>query len=99
MKRLLIIDGQNMFIRLCHVSPIDINGAPIGGVTGFMRSHRRKFAEPTLTVAIWEIQADHKRREKNKNYKVGRQLLATSTPCFSEEERENKYLMVKLTEY
>ncbi len=39
MKRLLIIDGQNMFIRNYVMSPqLDINGNPLGGLTGFMRS-------------------------------------------------------------
>ena len=50
MKRLLIIDGQNMFIRNYVMSPqLDINGHPIGGLTGFMRSLQKEVrrAKPT----------------------------------------------------
>ena len=107
MKRLLIIDGQNMFIRNYVMSPqLDINGNPIGGLTGFMRSLQKEVraAKPDRVAVCWEGPGgSQKRREKNKNYKVGRKApklnreYEFSTP---EEERENKYeQLVRLIEY
>jgi DNA polymerase-1 len=107
MKRLLIIDGQNMFIRNYVMSPqLDINGNPIGGLTGFMRSLQKEVrrAKPDRVVVCWEGPGGSQaRREKNKNYKVGRKAprlnreYEFATP---EAERENKYdQLLKLTEY
>jgi len=107
MKRLLIIDGQNMFIRNYVMSPqLDINGNPIGGLTGFMRSLQKEVrrAKPDRVVVCWEGPGGSQaRREKNKNYKVGRKApklnreYEFATP---EAERENKYdQLMKLTEY
>jgi len=107
MKRLLIIDGQNMFIRNYVMSPqLDINGNPIGGLTGFMRSLQKEVrrAKPDRVAVCWEGPGgSQKRREKNKNYKLGRKaprLNREYTFATPEEERENKYSqLVKLTEY
>ncbi len=107
MKRLLIIDGQNMFIRNYVMSPqLDINGAPIGGLTGFMRSLQKEVrrAKPDRVAICWEGPGgSQKRRERNKNYKLGRKaprLNREYTFATPEEERENKYSqLVKLTEY
>ena len=107
MKRLLIIDGQNMFIRNYVMSPqLDINGSPIGGLTGFMRSLQKEVrrAKPDRVAICWEGPGgSQKRREKNKNYKLGRKaprLNREYTFATPEEERENKYSqLVKLTEY
>ena len=107
MKRLLIIDGQNMFIRNYVMSPqLDINGNPIGGLTGFLRSLQKEVrrAKPDRVVVCWEGPGgSQKRREKNKNYKLGRKaprLNREYTFATPEEERENKYTqLVRLTEY
>jgi len=107
MKRLLIIDGQNMFIRNYVMSPqLDINGNPIGGLTGFMRSLQKEVrrAKPDRVVVCWEGPGgSQSRREKNKNYKLGRKApklnreYEFATP---EAERENKYdQLLRLTEY
>jgi len=107
MKRLLVIDGQNMFIRNYVMSPqLDANGNPIGGLTGFLRSLQKEIrrAKPDRVVVAWEGPGgSQKRREKNKNYKVGRKApklnreYEFATP---EEERENKYeQVIRLTEY
>ena len=107
MKRLLIIDGQNMFIRNYVMSPqLDINGNPIGGLTGFMRALQKEVrrAKPDRVVVCWEGPGGSQaRREKNKNYKLGRKApklnreYEFATP---EAERENKYdQLMKLTEY
>ena len=107
MKRLLIIDGQNMFIRNYVMSPqLDINGNPIGGLTGFLRSLQKEIrrAKPDRVVVAWEGPGGSlSRREKNKNYNLGRKApklnreYEFSTP---EQERENKYeQVIRLTEY
>tara|TARA_R110002110_G_scaffold63158_7_gene175788 strand:- start:445 stop:1398 length:954 start_codon:yes stop_codon:yes gene_type:complete len=107
MKRLLIIDGQNMFIRNYVMSPqLDINGSPIGGLTGFMRSLQKEVrrAKPDRVAICWEGPGGSQaRREKNKNYKVGRKAPKLNREykfATSEEERENKYeQVIRLTEY
>jgi 5'-3' exonuclease len=96
-----------MFIRNYVMSPqLDINGNPIGGLTGFMRSLQKEVrrAKPDRVVVAWEGPGGSQaRREKNKNYKVGRKApklnreYEFATP---EAERENKYdQLMKLTEY
>ena len=107
MKRLLIIDGQNMFIRNYVMSPqLDANGSPIGGLTGFLRSFQKEIrrAKPDRVVIAWEGPGGSQaRREKNKNYKLGRKAPKLNREYeFSspEEERENKYeQVIRLTEY
>jgi 5'-3' exonuclease len=85
---------------------LDINGNPIGGLTGFMRSLQKEVrrAKPDRVAICWEGPGgSQKRREKNKNYKLGRKaprLNREYTFATPEEERENKYSqLVKLTEY
>jgi DNA polymerase-1 len=107
MKRLLIIDGMNCFVRNYVVSPqLDINGKPIGGLTGFLRSIQKEIrrAKPDRVVIAWEGPGGSQaRREKNKNYKLGRKAPKLNREYeFSspEEERENKYeQVIRLTEY
>jgi len=107
MKRLLIIDALNMFLRNYVMSPqLDINGKPVGGLTGFMRSLQKEVrrAKPDRVVICWEGPGgSQKRREKNKNYKVGRKAPRLNRVYdfeSPEEERENKYAqIVRLTEY
>jgi len=107
MKRLLIIDGQNMFIRNYVMSPqLDINGNPIGGLTGFMRSLQKEVrrAKPDRVIVCWEGPGGSQaRREKNKNYKVGRKAPKLNREyefANPDEERENKYeQIIRLTEY
>tara|TARA_R110000772_G_scaffold52250_1_gene119857 strand:- start:945 stop:1898 length:954 start_codon:yes stop_codon:yes gene_type:complete len=107
MKRLLIIDGMNCFVRNYVVSPqLDIEGKPIGGLTGFLRSIQKEIrrAKPDRVVIAWEGPGGSQaRREKNKNYKLGRKAPKLNREYeFSspEEERENKYeQVIRLTEY
>jgi len=107
MKRLLLIDGMNMFIRNYVMSPqLDGNGNPIGGVTGFLRSLQKEVrnAKPDKVVVAWEGPGGSQRRkEKNKNYKAGRKpprLNREYEFATPEAERENKYeQLMRLTEY
>jgi 5'-3' exonuclease len=96
-----------MFIRNYVMSPqLDANGNPIGGLTGFMRSLQKEVrrAKPDRVAICWEGPGGSQaRREKNKNYKVGRKppkLNREYEFATPEEERENKYeQVIRLTEY
>ena len=107
MKRLLIIDAANMFIRNYVMSPqLDVNGKPIGGLTGFMRSLQKEVrrAKADRVIIAWEGPGgSQSRKEKNKNYKAGRKPPKLNRQYefnTEDEERENKYQqMVRLTEY
>ena len=97
MKRLLIIDGQNMFIRNYVLSPaMDLNGNPIGGVAGFLKSLQKEIREtnPDQVIVCWEGPGGSaKRRSVNKNYKVGRKaprLNREFQMTSVEEEKVNK---------
>ena len=76
MKRLMIVDGQNQFMRSYIVNPtLTYNGEPCGGVVGFLQS-MNKFCDqisPDVFVVVWDgAGGSNKRKKKNKNYKSGR---------------------------
>ena len=53
-KRVLIIDGMNNFIRCYVVDPtMDVNGNPIGGVTGFLKTLQKNIRETNYSVLIF----------------------------------------------
>ena len=106
-KKLLIIDAQNMFIRNYVLSPaMDLNGNPIGGVAGFLKSLQKEIREtsPDKVVICWEgAGGSARRRSLNKEYKVGRKAPRLNRqfqmPC-AEEERANKLRQqLRLMEY
>ena len=107
LKRLLIIDGANMFIRNYVMSPqLDSNGKPIGGLVGFMRSLQKEIrrTNPDRVAIAWEGPGgSQSRKDKNKNYKAGRKppkLNREYEFASTEEETDNKYeQMLRLTEY
>lgn len=76
MKRLMLIDAQNQFMRSYIVNPtMSPNGDPIGGVVGFLQTMNKlcRQVRPDLFVVVWDGDGgSNKRRQQNKNYKVGR---------------------------
>ena len=76
MKRMLIVDAQNQFIRSYIVNPTMSNhGHPIGGTVGFLQTINKLCADirPDLFVIVWDGEGgSKKRRIKNKSYKSGR---------------------------
>ena len=76
MKRVLVIDGMNNFVRSYVVDPtLDVNGNPIGGLSGFLKILQKNIREirPDKIVVCWEgPSGSQKRRSINKNYKAGR---------------------------
>jgi hypothetical protein len=79
MKRVLIIDALNMFIRNYIVNPmISTNGNPIGGTVGFLNSVKKLMREskPDQVIICWDgAGGSQKRRQTVKEYKQGRKPL------------------------
>ena len=76
MKRLMLVDAQNQFMRSYIVNPtMSPNGDPIGGVVGFLQTMNKlcRQVRPDLFVVVWDGDGgSSRRRRQNKNYKVGR---------------------------
>ena len=76
MKRLMLVDAQNQFMRSYIVNPtMSPNGDPIGGVVGFLQTMNKlcRQVKPDLFVVVWDGDGgSNRRRQQNKNYKVGR---------------------------
>jgi 5'-3' exonuclease len=75
-KRILIIDGTNIFLRSYLVNPtLSRNGEPIGGIVGSLQSLQKftRESNPDKIVWAWDGYGGSKRRkQKDKNYKAGR---------------------------
>jgi len=76
MKKLLIVDGLNLYMRNYNANPsISTNGDPIGGCKGFLASLQKiaRFTEPDKIVVIWDGEGGSLRKRKLvKGYKGGR---------------------------
>ena len=106
MKRVLVIDGMNNFVRSYVVDPtLDANGNPIGGLSGFLKILQKNIREirPDKIVICWEGPSGSvKRRSINKNYKAGRKppRLNRQFDLTPIEEKENKIQQhVRLLDY
>ena len=107
MKKVMIIDGLNMFLRSYIVVPsMDPRGNPSGGTYGFMKSLQKicgKF-QPDEIVVCWDGQGgSQKRKEIDKNYKEGRSPVRFNRRLIDlspEETEKNKYnQQMRLMEY
>jgi len=78
MKKILIVDGLNIFIRSFVVVPsMDINGEPIGGLVGFIKSLKAQMREvqPDRVVIAWDGEGgSQRRRGVMADYKEGRKV-------------------------
>ena len=76
MKRLLIVDGLNLYMRNYNANPsISTNGDPIGGCKGFLASLQRiaRITNPDKIVVVWDGEGGSKRkRSMVGDYKSGR---------------------------
>ena len=76
MKRLLIVDGLNIYMRNYAANPsISTNGDPIGGCKGFLASLQKIAREvnPDKIVVVWDGEGGSIRKRKIvKGYKDGR---------------------------
>lgn len=75
-ERYLIVDGLNNFVRNFCVNPtLDVNGMPIGGTIGFVRTlkHVMREVRPTRVIVAWDGKGGSaKRRSVYGEYKAGR---------------------------
>lgn len=107
MSRIVLVDGQNQFMRSYIVNPtITPNGDPCGGVVGFLQSMNKfcSTVKPDVFVVVWDgAGGSQKRRKKNKNYKAGRKppkLNRWGANMSSEQLRTNQiFQQVRLIEY
>jgi len=79
MKRVLIIDALNMFLRAYIVDPsLSTNGDPIGGFKGSLKILQKlvRMTKPNEIVIVWDgPNGSRKRRSLDKGYKEGRKPL------------------------
>ncbi len=76
MKKIVIIDALNLFIRNYVVNPtMDTKGVSIGGCIGFLKSLQKitRILKQDQVMIGWDGSGGCERRtSKNKNYKEGR---------------------------
>jgi 5'-3' exonuclease len=107
MKRIMIIDALNQFLRAYIVNPsLSTNGDPIGGTAGFLKILQKLCREinPDRVVICWDGKGGSARRKSvNKNYKEGRKPLRLNRDIKNlteEEELQNKiWQQIRLVEY
>lgn len=94
MKRLMIVDAFNQFIRGYIVDPSkNPNGQPIGGIRTFINILNKITREirPDMIAVVWDGRGgSRKRRTINKNYKAGRKPPRTNWNQVGMEEDEIK---------
>ena len=107
MKRIVIIDALNLFIRNYVVNPtMNAEGHPIGGCIGFIKSLQKICRElrPDEVVICWDgIGGSQKKKAKNKEYKAGRKPIRFNRrmidldPTLQDENRI--FQQIRLFEY
>ena len=107
MKKLMIIDGLNMFLRNYVVNPtMTPSGHPIGGCIGFIKSLQKvcgMFSPDEIIVAWDGHSGSSKRKQMNKGYKEGRKPIRFNRRMIELNESEQKInkaeQYIKLVEY
>jgi DNA polymerase-1 len=79
MKRVLIFDALNAYLRAYIVDPsISTHGDPIGGIKGFIKILQRHVREtkPDQIIIVWDgPNGSKKRKSIDKSYKAGRKPI------------------------
>jgi len=107
MKRVLIIDALNAYLRAYIVNPsLSLNGQPIGGIKGFFMILQKLVREtsPAEVMVIWDgPDGSRKRKTMDKNYKAGRKPIKLNRAFHNltdDEELKNKiWQQTRLIEY
>tara|TARA_R100001129_G_scaffold11070_1_gene7288 strand:+ start:2787 stop:3755 length:969 start_codon:yes stop_codon:yes gene_type:complete len=98
MKRVMVIDALNMFIRNYIVNPmISTNGNPVGGAVGFLNSVKKlmREAKPDQVIICWDgAGGSQKRRQTVKEYKQGRKPLRKNYKIEGMSEQSEKDNMI-----
>ena len=97
MKRVLVIDALNMFLRAFIVDPsLSQHGQPIGGIKGSFKILQKlvRITKPNEIVICWDgPNGSQKRKTLNSNYKEGRKPLRLNRAVHNlteNEELQNK---------
>jgi DNA polymerase-1 len=97
MKRVLVIDALNMFLRAFIVDPsLSHHGQPIGGIKGSIKILQKlvRMIEPNEIVICWDgPNGSQKRKAMNSSYKAGRKPLRLNRSVHNlteNEELQNK---------
>ena len=97
MKRVLILDALNEYLRAYIVDPsLSVHGQPIGGLRGFLKILQKLVREmrPDQVVVIWDgPNGSKKRKLMDKNYKAGRKPIRLNRAYHNlteDEELKNK---------
>jgi 5'-3' exonuclease len=97
MKRVLIFDALNAYLRAYIVDPsISTHGDPIGGIKGFIKILQRHVREtkPDQIIVVWDgPNGSRKRKSMDKNYKEGRKPIRLNRAYHNltdDEELHNK---------
>ena len=107
MRRVLIIDALNAYLRAYIVNPsLSLNGQPIGGIKGFFMILQKLVREssPDEVMVIWDgPDGSRKRKTMDKNYKSGRKPIKLNRAFHNltdDEELKNKiWQQTRLIEY
>ena len=107
MKRVLIVDALNAYLRAYIVDPsISSNGQPIGGLKGFIKILQKLVREikPDQVFIAWDgPDGSRKRKTMDKNYKAGRKPLRLNRALHNlteDEELKNKiWQQTRIIEY
>lgn len=107
MKRVLIIDALNAYLRAYIVDPsLSTNGVPIGGLKGFVKILQKlvRTTNPDNVIVVWDgPNGSQKRKSMDKNYKAGRKPIRLNRSFHNltdDEELQNKiYQQSRIIEY
>jgi len=107
MKKVIIIDALNLFIRNYVVNPtMDRKGIPIGGCIGFLKSMQKitRILRPDEIIVCWDgIGGSQRKKAKNKDYKAGRKPLRFNRRMIeldpASQEQNRIYQQIRLYEY
>jgi 5'-3' exonuclease len=106
MKRVMIIDAMNLYLRNFIINPsLSTNGAPLGGLKGFLASLQKLSREikPDAILIIWDGPGgSRRRRQQNENYKAGRKPIRVNRQTDMSEEQliaNQAWQMLRLMEY
>ena len=107
MKKLLIIDALNLFIRNYVVNPsMDRHGNNVGGCIGFIKSLQKitREMQPDEIIIAWDGHGGSQRKKSmNKNYKEGRSPIRFNRRMIAlppkAQEKNKHYQHMMLMEY
>ncbi len=107
MKRVMIIDCMNIYLRSYIVDPsLSQNGIPIGGFKGFLKTLQKLCREikPDKVIVAWDCGGGSRKRKRiDKNYKAGRTPVRLNREVRNltlREEQDNKvWQQIRLSEY